>query len=465
MKLWQRVYLVALVIITFVVNVGFFGIIYFTYNHMLQEEKNRCNAEFVILRENVSADIAQMEKSIPLNKEYFGKFITAYNSYYEAGTVLLGVVDNEVVGGDKIYDKLPRENGVYIENEGQTTIYVSQILDDNHQNYRIIMKRTLDDFDKSWDTLRPLYIVGGIVLSLVVSLLLSVFVRIVLKPMDELEEATKKVQAGDWSARVHIKGNHELAQLGNQFNAMAGYVEENITKLQKMSDEKQELINNLAHEMNTPITSIQGFADYMRMGELSVDEQNECLGYIAAEGKRLKEISATLLYMAKMQNPEDVTKTSFSIENMCNRLESIYKKEFAKQNVKLQISCEVQHVQANETLIESLLRNLITNGYHAVSDRENALVEVRIFAENDVLNIQITDNGCGIEEEHISHIFEPFYRVDKARSREMGGSGLGLPFCKKIVDIHNGSIEVESRFNHGTTFLINLPFDNLSESI
>ncbi len=465
MKLWQRVYLVALVIITLVVNVGFFGIIYFTYNQMLQEEKNRCNAEFVMLRENISADIAQMEKSIPLTREYFGKFITAYNSYYEAGTVLLGVVDDEVFGATKTYDKLPKENGVYIESEEQTTIYISQILDDNHQNYRIVMRRELNDFDRIWDTLKPLYIVGGMVLSLGVSLLLALLVRIVLKPMDKLEQAARQVQAGDWSARVHIKGNNELAQLGNQFNAMAGSVEENITKLQKISDEKQELINNLAHEMNTPITSIQGFADYMRMSELSVDEQNECLGYIAAEGKRLKEISATLLSMAKMQNPEDVTKTSFSIENMCNSLESIYTKEFAKQNVKLQISCEVQYVQGNEPLIESLLRNLITNGYHAVLGKENALVEARIFAENDMLNIQITDNGCGIEDEHIPHIFEPFYRVDKARSREMGGSGLGLPFCKKVVDMHKGNIEVESILNQGTTFLINLPFDNLSESI
>lgn len=465
MKLWQRVYLVALVIITLVVNVGFFGIIYFTYNQMLQEEKNRCNAEFIMLRENISADIAQMEKNIPLNKEYYEKFLIAYNSYYNAETRISGIVDGVAVNVQEGYDNMPTENGIYIKNENKTTIYVSQILDDNHQNYRVIMRRTLDDFDKSWDTLMPLYIVGGIVLSLAVSLLLALFVRIILKPMDKLEKAAKKVQTGDWSARVHIRGNHELAQLGNQFNAMADSVEENITKLQKMSDEKQELINNLAHEMNTPITSIQGFTDYVRMSKLSVEEQNECLGYIAAEGKRLKEISATLLAMAKMQKPEDVMKTSVSIENMCNRLENIYKKEFAKQNVKLQISCEVEYVQANETLIESLLRNLITNGYHAVSDKEKAYVEVRIWAEDEQLRIQVADNGCGIEEEYISHIFEPFYRVDKARSREMGGSGLGLPFCKKIIDMHNGNIEVKSRLNKGTTFLINLPFDNLSENI
>jgi len=235
MKLWQRVYLVALIIITLVVNVGFFGIIYFSYNQMLQEEKDRCSAEFVILRENISSDIAQMEKNISLNEEYFSKFLTAYNSYYKSDTRLFGMVDGVAIGVKEYSLKLPDENGIYIKSEEQTTIYISQILDDNHKNYRIIMRRTLDDFDKIWDTLKPLYVIGGIVLSLGVSLLLALFVRIVLKPMDKLEQAAKMVETGDWSARVHIKGNHELAKLGNQFNAMAGSVEENITKLQKMS--------------------------------------------------------------------------------------------------------------------------------------------------------------------------------------------------------------------------------------
>ncbi len=359
-----------------VVNVGFFGIIYFTYNQMLQEEKNRCSAEFVILRENISSDIAQMEKNISLNEEYFSKFLTAYNSYYKSDTLLFGVVDNVVVGAQENREQIPDENGVYIKDEGKTTIYISQILDDNHQNYRIIMRRTLDDFDKIWDTLKPLYIVGGIVLSLGVSLVLALLVRIVLKPMDKLEQAAKMVEEGDWSARVHIKGSHELAQLGNQFNSMASAVEQNITKL-------QDLINNLAHEMNTPITSIQGFADYMRMSELSIEEQDECLEFISDESKRLKNISAVLLEMAKMQNADEIVKEKFSIKNMCDRLEQMYKKKVGKQNVKLEIKCDADYIHANETLIESLLRNLITNAYRAVTDKENAYIELKIFEEKN----------------------------------------------------------------------------------
>ena len=127
--------------------------------------------------------------------------------------------------------------------------------------------------------------------------------------------------------------------------------------------------------------------------------------------------------------------------------------------------CEIEKVFGNETLIEGLMRNLINNAYNAVSEKENGQINTRIFEYNNDVIIKISDNGCGISTEHIGHIFEPFYRVDKARSRMNGGSGLGLPFCHKIVEIHGGSIDVKSVVGEGTTFLVNLPIGKLLENI
>ncbi|MBQ8624636.1 MAG: HAMP domain-containing histidine kinase [Agathobacter sp.] len=454
MKLWKKVYLFALIITTLCINIGFLGIVYFTYSQMLQAEKERCEAEYVIMRQSISADIAQMEKSISLNQQYFERYINVYNSYYGEDTQLIGKYGNEVLTQDESYATLPEEDGLFVYEEKQTTIYVMQTLDDNHPNYRIIMRRTLGDFDKMWDTLQPLYIAGGILLSLGVSFLLAAVVRMVLKPMDELESAAKQVQAENWSTRVQIKGKHELAQLGKQFNAMAGAVEENITKLEQQSEQKQQLINNLAHEMNTPITSIQGFADYMRISELSKEEQQECLGFIIGESKRLKEISSTLLSMASMQEDTEVLQEVFSLKNLCNKLEKIYRKRFDEKQIALTMNCEVEEMKGNEVLIESLLRNLITNAGHAVSEKEEGQIEVRAFSTDDKIKIEVSDNGCGIEAAHLEQIFEPFYRVDKARSRENGGSGLGLPFCKRIVALHKGSIEVESKSGVGTKLVL-----------
>lgn len=149
--------------------------------------------------------------------------------------------------------------------------------------------------------------------------------------------------------------------------------------------------------------------------------------------------------------------------------------------ISLSMNCEIETMQGNEILIESLLRNLITNAHHAIlqkrdmqvlevtrnsekknmvvlnneiSNKEEGIIEVQIFSIEQGIKIVVSDNGCGMKEEDRKQIFEPFYRVNKARSRENGGSGLGLAFCKKIVELHHGKIEVESKVGIGTKFSI-----------
>ena len=124
-----------------------------------------------------------------------------------------------------------------------------------------------------------------------------------------------------------------------------------------------------------------------------------------------------------------------------------------EQGIDFQIECSVGSMKGNNVLIESLLRNMITNAIRALDKMENKLLKIRVYFIDNMLKIQVEDNGCGIEEKHLDDIFEPFYRVDKARSREYGGSGLGLPFCKKIVEMHGGSLQAESKVNEGTKFI------------
>lgn len=454
MKLWKKIYLLTMVIITLSVNLGFFGIVYFTYEYMLQEERKRCEAEFEVVYGSLAVDIAQMEENISLETEYFERFIKVYNSYFKEDTQMIGVVDDTILGDNTISSTLSMENGIFLCDEEQTTIYCIQTLSGNQSRYGIIMKRTLSEFDKIWDTLQPLYMVGGIVLSLGVSFVLAMVVRMILKPLDELEHTAKQMENKNWSARADIKGNNELAQLGRQFNAMAESVEENIKKLEQQSKQKQQLIHNMAHEINTPITSIVGFADYMQMSMLSEEEQQECLAFIRSESNRIKDISSTILDMAELEN-KDMFKTKFSMKKLCDRLEVLYQKQFREKGISFYMYCKIEEMTGNEVLIESLLRNLITNAYHALLDKEEGMIQVEVWEEKRQIKLQVLDNGCGMEPEEMEQIFDPFYRVDKARSRKRGGSGLGLAFCRRIVENHNGWIEVVSECEKGTQFLVN----------
>ena len=465
MKLWKKVYLLTMIIITLFVNLGFFGIVYFTYEHMLQAEKERCETEFEIIYASMRVDIAEIEEKYAMNRYYFEKILTVYNSYFEKDTQLIGIWDDEIIGDEQVLDKNSMQNGISVQGGEQTVICMTQSIEKTPIEYKFMLKRTLYEFDKIWETLLPLYILGGILLSLGVSLILAMVVRLLLKPLDALEHAAEQMEKGNWASRVYIKGNHELAQLGRQFNSMAEAVEEHVKMLKKQSKQKEQLIHNMAHEMNTPITSIQGFADYMQMTTLSEEEQRECLGFITTESKRLKEISSTILSMAVTEQDRDLSKCAFSIKELCNRLRELYMQQLHGTNTSLEIDCRLETLYGNAVLMESLLRNLINNAIHAVQNRTDGWIYVWISTEENKVGLIVSDNGCGINEEDKIQIFEPFYRVDKARSRSNGGSGLGLTFCRKIVEVHNGEISVESKVDIGTKFIINLPFDNQKETV
>ena len=465
MKLWKKVYLLTMIITTLFVNLGFFGIVYFTYEHMLTAEKERCETEFEMIYGSMRADIAELKEKYTMDRSYFERILTSYNSYFEKDTQLIGIWNDEIIGDEQMLAENFIQNGISVQKEAQTVIYMTQEVEESPVEYKIVLRRTLYAFDKIWETLLPLYVVGGILLSLGVSLILAMVVRVLLKPLDALEYATEQVEKENWASRVHIKGDHELAQLGRQFNSMAEAVEEHVETLKKQSKQKEQLLHNMAHEMNTPITSIQGFADYMQMTKLSEEEQRECLSFMTTESKRLKEISSTILSMAIMEHDTDLQMKTFSIKGLCNRLEELYMQQLNETTTTLKIDCQLESLYGNAVLIESLLRNLINTALHAVQNKTDGMVCVWISTEENGVQFIVSDNGSGIKEEDIYQIFEPFYRVDRARSRANGGSGLGLTFCRKIVEVHNGEIRVESEIEKGTRFLINLPFDNPKETV
>lgn len=464
MKLWKKVYLFTLAITVICVNAGILGLFRITYRQMLNAEKKHCEAEFALLQQSLSANVAEMEQYVSLSEEYFEKFLSSYSSYYEEEIHLIGLYQERIIFGESDPEIASgsqmdwQKNGVQIISDKNTAIYVMNSLDAEHDSYRIVMRKDLKDFDETWNILWPLYLIGSIMLSIGISLLLGITVRYLMKPVDALGNAVKEVSSGDLSKRVVIRGKNEIADLGMQFNYMAEALEKNMKLLEAEAEKKQQLIDNLAHEMNTPITSIQGFARFLQIGNVKEEEQQECLGFILGEAKRLRDISSTLLEMARLNHNEIPMKT-FSLKELSNRIESLMEQNCSNQNVVLSMKCESGDFYGNEVLMESLLRNLILNSLHAVQENGRIMVEISNTQRDQMafLSVIVRDDGCGIPKEALPFIFDPFYRVDKSRSRAVGGSGLGLPFCRKIVQLHDGRIYVQSEVSLGTTMIVELP--------
>ncbi|WP_455718359.1 sensor histidine kinase, partial [Anaerosporobacter sp.] len=171
---------------------------------------------------------------------------------------------------------------------------------------------------------------------------------------------------------------------------------------------------------------------------------------IIAESKRLEKLSKSLLLIADIREGE-LTKSVVSTEQLKSYVYNLFHEQLAEKQMRLEVNCEIETIEANEVLLQSLLGNLIENAIRACN--EDGKVVVTFYSQGGPC-LMVEDNGIGMEEDELIKIMEPFYRVDQARSRKNGGVGLGVTLCQQIVRLHQGEIRYESVINKGTKAII-----------
>ena len=267
------------------------------------------------------------------------------------------------------------------------------------------------------------------------------------RPLKTLTAATKKISEGDLKCRSGIKSRDEFGQLSESFDAMAQRLEESMNEMQDSVRRREEFMGSFAHEMKTPMTSIIGYADFIRSGSLDEEEQMNAANYIFSEGKRLESLSAKLLDIIVMNNRK-IELRSVSPAQLISHLVEYLKPIYSQEGIVLQYKCEEGECLLEPDLVKSLVSNLIDNSRKSFTDGGNIYLRSRMLP--DGCEIRVLDNGPGIPPEAIDHLTEAFYRVDKSRSRMQGGAGLGLALCSDIAKLHNGTLRIESRIGNGT---------------
>ena len=184
------------------------------------------------------------------------------------------------------------------------------------------------------------------------------------------------------------------------------------------------------------------------------DEKIQCMGYIMEESKHLLQLSYTLLDMAKIRN-EEINITEIQLDDIEEQIRKRMESLCSERGVTLSYNKFVESMYANEVLLYSLLCNLIQNAIYACEN--GGIVSWGVKDEGEKLRIYVEDTGCGMTKEQVKRVKEPFYRVDKARSREEGRTGLGLSLCTRIVEYHNGYMDIQSEINKGTSVIILVP--------
>lgn len=264
---------------------------------------------------------------------------------------------------------------------------------------------------------------------------LAVWISGVLtRPLSQLADAAAKLADGDYAAPLPAAKNDEMNALIRAFSRMSAAIDERETALRTQAEERQALIDALAHEMRTPLTAILGGARLLRQSRLSGSQQSELLDTMAREASRLSTMDERLLLLTRLDH-EAPAFAPFDSRAMAREALSVF------DGVRLEGDGAVFVGERELTIL--LLRNLVVN-----AQRAGGKEAVRVTLHPD--GFDVTDYGCGMTKEQIARAFEPFYKADKARTRSAGGAGLGLPLCRKIARLHHGELHMESEIGRGT---------------
>lgn len=256
-----------------------------------------------------------------------------------------------------------------------------------------------------------------------------------LRPLRSLSRAAKRLAGGSLGVRARVETRDEIGDLAADFNYMADSLERQFEELEDAARRQEDFIGSFAHELKTPLTSMIGYADMLRATQVSQEEQFAAANYIFKEGKRLEALSFKLLDLLVIKNGE-LEKRPVSMKWLAEDVRGLLAPSLEKEGLSLKVIMEDEKVLVEPDLMKTVLLNLLDNGRKAME--EGGILYLLGRKEEEGFALYVRDTGKGMPKEELSRITEAFYMVDKSRSRQQGGAGLGLSICQEIVKRHGG---------------------------
>ncbi|WP_057915003.1 sensor histidine kinase [Peribacillus muralis] len=267
----------------------------------------------------------------------------------------------------------------------------------------------------------------------------------------DIIDALRKIANGDYNVQLDFNTGkkNEMTEIISHFNHMA-------KQLKQMEEMRQEFISNVSHEIQSPLTSIVGFALALQSNKLTKDESNHYLHIIETESRRLSKLSDNLLKLTSLESEHHpFERANCRLDQQIRSIILACEPNWLEKELEMDISLEKVSIFADADLMSQVWTNLIHNSIKFT--QHHGTITISLQQVDDQAKITISDTGIGISEQDQFHIFERFYKADLARERTKSGSGLGLSIVKRIIDMHDGSITVKSELEKGTTFTILLP--------
>lgn len=393
------------------------------------------------------------------------RYIIDFTSPFEpADLPRKGIIDTKVFQGQELLDTF--KEGKSIDIDGVTiTSDVSQNLNlsrekkywfyaylnpDNNQVERILVISQSNNENQSYlgEFRRVLSIITPI--TLIIAGVLGFFlVNKCLRPLHDMASTARQIEEHNLAKRLIVTGKDELGHLAITINKM-------LQRLENAFKREKQFTADASHELRAPLAVIQSEASLCLRSERSSEDYKSALENIYQEADRMSSMVNRLLFLARhdAEGGRVFRKVDLSIllEDLISDIEWLCEEKELSIVLNSFDGCLVQ---GDDVTLRQLFFNLIDNAIHHTPRNGQILVTVHTHNSSGIVTIQ--DTGEGIPQEHLDHIFERFYRVDKSRSRNEGGAGLGLAICQRIIELHEGSIEVTSKFGEGSTFSVSIP--------
>jgi len=427
----------------------------YTTNSQINALRERSQREYRTISSGLSRNISVLQEiSLGLPEEVFfdavESFFFSYAMNYREYLIEISLTNlSDAEDGDDIPEGAVLS---FIEVEGEHFIHITGRLAQPFEYFQLDYYINITNTIIEVQNIQHILLLISIPFSIIAALGLYYILMRLFKPIDIITRASQKIAGGSYEERIPVEGNNELATMAINFNQMAEEIERQLQLSRDEAIGKQQFIDNFAHEIRTPLTSIYGYAEYIQKAPYDEDDILESTESIMDRANHMKEIANSLLKLATLRNYKPVIK-DIAIQPFFEDIERTLRKAAHEENPQLIFESNVEILKAQEDLIKILLLNLCINGIKSC-EMGKGIIHVEARGQAGDIFLSVTDNGCGISDEDIKRIAEPFYRVDKTRHKNFGGTGLGLTLCQQIVQVHEARMIMESSIGVGTRVTI-----------
>jgi len=398
------------------------------------------------------------------NKVKFVSDLTGYNiSLFDSSADQIiafpdtGFVDASEFLNDDIQKVLVEKGNPFIINEDRLeNLIVFERIQNNQTEARFLkISQPKDELYAADTSIRHL-IYGAMLGSILVVIIVSFyFAQYLAKPITQLKEAALDISKGNLDREINLERSDEFGTLAKSLNQMASNLKSDNEKLKKLNEKQNQFFADITHEVRNPLHTISGSLEMIEMEDLSEEKKIKYHQQAKRQIQRITRLFEDIKTLQRYDFDESfINKQEFDLNTLIDNIAEVHRPIAQEKNIVIKTKVDVGlSAVADPDKIEQVMDNLITN---AVKYTNSGEINITAEEKNKVVTITVKDTGIGISEEHLERLFDRFYRTDKARSRDKGGTGLGLAVVKGILRAHESKILVTSKVGEGSTFSFTL---------